>query len=62
MLSSHLGDELVIIGVGGINSPSQAVEKIKAGAHLVQLYSGLIYQGPGLIRSSAKAIKNIPSE
>lgn len=62
VLSSHLGDELVIIGVGGINSPSQAVEKIKAGAHLVQLYSGLIYQGPGLIRSSAKAIKNIPSE
>lgn len=58
-LSSHLGDEIVIIGVGGINSPLHAVEKIKAGAHLVQLYSGLIYQGPSLIRNSAREIKNI---
>ena len=36
-LSSHWGDEIVIIGAGGINSPQHAVEKIKAGAHLVQL-------------------------
>jgi dihydroorotate dehydrogenase len=39
-----------IIGVGGIHSPEDAVEKIKAGASLVQLYTGFIYEGPGLIR------------
>jgi dihydroorotate dehydrogenase len=38
-----------IIGVGGIHSPEDAVEKIKAGASLVQLYTGFIYEGPGLI-------------
>jgi dihydroorotate dehydrogenase len=38
-----------IIGVGGIHSPEDAVEKIKAGAALVQLYTGFIYEGPGLI-------------
>jgi dihydroorotate dehydrogenase len=48
----------VIVGVGGINSPAQAVEKIAAGADLVQLYSGLIYQGPSLIRQSALAIRD----
>jgi dihydroorotate dehydrogenase len=55
---SSTGNEMVIIGVGGINSPEQAVEKIAAGADLVQLYSGLIYQGPSLIRQSALAIRN----
>lgn len=55
-LSQHLGSEMVIVGVGGINSPEQAVAKIAAGADLVQLYSGLIYQGPSLIRQSASAI------
>jgi dihydroorotate dehydrogenase len=39
-----------IIGVGGISSASQAYAKIKAGASLVQLYTGLIYGGPSLIR------------
>jgi dihydroorotate dehydrogenase len=38
-----------IIGVGGIHSPEDAIEKIKAGAALVQLYTGFIYEGPGLI-------------
>jgi len=38
-----------IIGVGGIHSSEDAVEKIKAGASLVQLYTGFIYEGPGLI-------------
>ncbi len=41
---------LPIIGVGGINSAAAAWEKITAGASLLQLYTGLIYQGPGLIR------------
>ncbi len=39
-----------IIGVGGIMSPSDAVEKIKSGADLVQLYTGFIYKGPSLIK------------
>jgi dihydroorotate dehydrogenase len=39
-----------IIGVGGIHSGADAVEKLKAGASLVQIYSGFIYEGPGLIK------------
>ncbi len=42
-----------IIGVGGIMSDADATEKIKAGANLLQLYTGLIYQGPGLVRDIA---------
>lgn len=61
-LSQHLGGEMVIVGVGGINSPEQAVAKIEAGADLVQLYSGLIYQGPSLVRDSAIAIRNAKLE
>src|SRR5699024_3062845 len=45
-----------IIGVGGIHSAEDAVEKIKAGASLVQLYTGFIYQGPGLIKAICKGI------
>lgn len=39
-----------IIGLGGIDSPESAYEKIKAGASLVQIYTGLIYEGPGLVK------------
>jgi len=45
-----------IIGVGGIMSPEDAMEKLAAGASLVQLYSGFIYEGPGLIKRINKAI------
>jgi len=45
-----------IIGVGGIMSPEDAVEKIKSGADLVQLYTGFIYNGPKLIKSINKAL------
>lgn len=48
--------ELPIIGVGGIDSGEAATRKLAAGADLVQLYSGLIYQGPGLIRECACAL------
>lgn len=41
--------ELPIIGVGGIASAAQAKEKIEAGAHLIQIYTGLVYEGPRLI-------------
>lgn len=45
-----------IIGVGGIHSPEDAIEKLAAGASLVQLYTGLIYEGPCLIKNINKSI------
>ncbi|OMH32849.1 quinone-dependent dihydroorotate dehydrogenase [Motiliproteus sp. MSK22-1] len=55
-LSESLNGRLPIIGVGGITDAQSAIEKIEAGASLVQLYSGFIYQGPALIREAAQAI------
>ncbi|MDF2915114.1 MAG: hypothetical protein K0R96_3235 [Pantoea agglomerans] len=49
-LSQELQGRLPIIGVGGIDSLTAAREKIAVGATLVQIYSGFIYQGPGLIK------------
>lgn len=43
-----VGPDLPLIGVGGIDSTQAALEKIRAGADLVQIYSGLVYRGPGL--------------
>jgi len=48
--------QLTIIGVGGIGSPADALEKIAAGASLVQVYSGLVYEGPGLVKRINQAI------
>jgi len=45
-----------IIGVGGIHSPEDALEKINAGADLIQLYTGFIYEGPALVKRINKAI------
>ncbi|MGI4847525.1 MAG: quinone-dependent dihydroorotate dehydrogenase, partial [Janthinobacterium lividum] len=56
-LKAALGDAVPIIGVGGILSGADARSKIEAGAALVQLYSGLIYRGPALIRESAQALR-----
>jgi dihydroorotate dehydrogenase len=56
-LKAELGDALPIIGVGGILSGADARAKVKAGAALVQLYSGLIYRGPALIRECADALR-----
>ncbi|WP_047541206.1 quinone-dependent dihydroorotate dehydrogenase [Methylotenera versatilis] len=55
-LSKQLQNALPIIGVGGILSGADAVEKIAAGADLVQVYSGLIYQGPKLVRDICTAL------
>jgi dihydroorotate dehydrogenase len=41
---------LPIVGVGGVASAADALEKLRAGAHLVQVYTGLVYAGPGLVR------------
>jgi len=56
-LKARLGNDLPIIGVGGIMSGADAREKIMAGASLVQLYSGLIYRGPELVNDCAKALR-----
>jgi dihydroorotate dehydrogenase len=45
-----------IIGVGGINSGADAIEKLKAGATLVQVYTGFIYEGPAMVKNINKAI------
>ena len=57
-LRQHLGKSFPIIGVGGILSGSDAVAKIKAGADVVQIYTGLVYRGPALVHEAALAIKN----
>ena len=49
-ISKKTKGKLPIIGVGGVSTPEQALKKIKAGAHLIQLYTGIIYEGPGIVR------------
>jgi dihydroorotate dehydrogenase len=56
-LAAELNGALPIIGVGGILNGADAAEKIKAGAALVQIYSGLIYRGPALVAECAAAIR-----
>ena len=53
-LNYHLQGEIPIIGIGGIDDVQSAEEKFSAGASLVQLYSGFIYKGPGLIQDILK--------
>lgn len=55
-LSLELKGALPIIGVGGIMEGSDAIEKIEAGASLVQVYSGLIYRGPALVKEICAAL------
>ncbi len=55
-LSAALADELPIIGVGGIMGGEDAAEKIRAGASLVQFYSGFIYRGPDLVSEVADTL------
>ena len=55
-LHTHSNGKIPIIGVGGIHSANDAIEKIKAGASLVQMYTGFIYEGPAVIKRINKAI------
>ncbi|HAT32901.1 MAG TPA: quinone-dependent dihydroorotate dehydrogenase, partial [Janthinobacterium sp.] len=57
LLKAELGAALPIIGVGGIMRGADARTKMEAGAQLVQLYSGLIYAGPALVRDCADAVR-----
>ncbi len=56
-LRRELGAAFPIIGVGGVMTAADALEKIRAGADLVQIYTGLIYSGPALITECALAIR-----
>jgi dihydroorotate dehydrogenase len=56
LLSSELKGRIPIIGVGGIMNSCDALEKLGAGAELVQVYTGLVYRGPGLVREILDAV------
>ncbi|MCI3204620.1 quinone-dependent dihydroorotate dehydrogenase [Pandoraea capi] len=58
-LATELGGALPIIGVGGILSGADAQAKLDAGASLVQVYSGLIYRGPELVRECVQALRTV---
>ena len=51
------GGAIPLIGVGGVGSGAQAYAKIRAGANAVQLYSAMVYEGPGLGMSIAKGLE-----
>jgi dihydroorotate dehydrogenase len=59
LLREALGPHFPIIGVGGILSGHDAIDKIRAGADVVQLYSGLIYKGPSLVTEVASALQQM---
>ena len=56
-LAEHLKGEVPIIGAGGILNGEHAQQKIAAGAQMVQIYSGLIYRGPELIKDVLKSFR-----
>ena len=56
LLRKNLGADYPIMGVGGVMSGHDAIEKIEAGADLVQIYTGLIYKGPDLVSEAAQAV------
>jgi dihydroorotate dehydrogenase len=59
-LSEKSNKSFSIIGVGGINSPDDAIEKLEAGADLVQIYTGFVYEGPSLVKKiNKKILKNL---
>ena len=60
-LATALAGEIPLIGVGGICSGTDALDKVAAGAQAVQLYTGLIYRGPSLVRECVTALANAPT-
>ncbi|MDP0588995.1 MAG: quinone-dependent dihydroorotate dehydrogenase [Candidatus Endonucleobacter bathymodioli] len=62
ILADELSGKLPVIGVGGIDSAAAAVEKMKAGASLVQIYSGFVYKGSQLIREAAEGVYSYERE
>jgi dihydroorotate dehydrogenase len=58
-LRERVADKLVLVGVGGVGSGADAYEKIRAGATLVQLYTALVFDGPGLIGRIKSELLNV---
>jgi dihydroorotate dehydrogenase len=58
-LAQRTQGRLPIIGVGGIRGAEDALEKIRAGAHLVQVYTGMVYAGPGLVRTILRGLLEV---
>ncbi len=56
-IHEHTGGSIPIVGVGGIMGPEDAQAKIDAGATLVQMYTGLVYEGPGLVKRILEALR-----
>ncbi len=61
LLAGHCGTGAALIASGGVMSGADAAERIRAGAQLVQLYSGLIYRGPGLVAEAARTLAQSPA-
>jgi dihydroorotate dehydrogenase len=57
---ARVGDRLAVIGVGGVRCADDALRMVDAGADLVQLYTGLVYEGPGMVRRVARALDGAP--
>ncbi|MEM9985418.1 MAG: quinone-dependent dihydroorotate dehydrogenase [Bacteroidota bacterium] len=57
-LAQELQGEIPLIGVGGIMQGQDAVDRLRAGASLIQIYTGFVYQGPGFVRQLLQAILN----
>ena len=59
VLKQVVGDDVTLMGVGGIDNPIVAREKLEAGASLLQVYTGLIYQGPRLVKTLLDGISTL---
>jgi dihydroorotate dehydrogenase len=59
LLKQYVGNDVTLIGVGGIDSLASAKDKINAGASLLQIYSGLVYKGPELIHDIVSGLNII---
>ena len=55
-IARHTAGRLPIVGVGGVAGATDAIEKLDAGAMLVQVYTGLIYAGPSLVKQINRAL------
>ena len=57
-IAEHTGGSIPIVGVGGVMGPEDARAKLDAGATLIQLYTGLVYEGPGLVKRILRALSS----
>ena len=59
-LAQEHGKKLVFVGVGGVSDVDSAVEKLRAGASLVQVYTGFVYGGPSFARDVLRGLTRTP--